>query len=98
MSEQATHVITTSRDFRTVQHRYPGKRCEHDHAVVALGFTLGLCIPFGDIAGACFEIHLGGQAITQIHLATERVCRVLVPLDKARGYDVTLGVDGLLAL
>ena len=55
-------------------------------------------IPFSDITGACFEVHLGGQAIAQIDLASERICTVLVPLDKARGDDVTLGVDGFFAL
>ena len=70
----------------------------HDHAVVALGFTLGIRIPFSDIAGACFEIHLGGQAITQINLATKRICSVLVPLDKARGYNVATGIDRFFAL
>ena len=68
--------------------------CEHHHTVVALGFTLGICIPFSDITGACFEIHLGGQAITQINFATKLIRCVLVPLDKARGNDVTTGVDG----
>ncbi len=52
MRKQATHVITKSRYFRTVQHRYTSESCEHYHTVVALGFTLSICIPFSDIAGA----------------------------------------------
>ena len=53
-------IISISHYFRTVQHRCPAKQGEHDHTVVGLGFTLGLCIPFSDIPGTCFKVHHSG--------------------------------------
>jgi len=38
-----------------------------------------------------------GQAVTQINLATKRICSVLVLFNKARGNKVTTGVDGFFA-
>lgn len=61
-----TRRSTLARDLGTVERRQAGIGSAHHRGVVALGASLDICVPLGDIAPARLEVHQGGQAIVQI--------------------------------